>query len=84
MSINSTGKTSGSKNGMYGKTGEQALNGKKIYQYEDAECTKIIKVFNSISCVLEYLRIKGHASLYKAIKNGTVYKEYYWRKEEKV
>ena len=42
----------------------------------------LIKEFNSVSCVLEFLNLKGHKGLYKAIKNNTIYKNYYWSKNK--
>ena len=82
MSKNSKGKTSGEKNGMYGKSGEKALNGKKVYMFQDEEHLILIKEFNSVNCVLEFLNLKGHEGLYKAIKNNTIYKNYYWSKNK--
>ena len=82
MSKNSKGKTSGEKNGMYGKSGEKALNGKKVYMFQDKEHLILIKEFNSVNCVLEFLNLKGHEGLYKAIKNNTIYKNYYWSKNK--
>ena len=82
MSKNSKGKTSGEKNGMYGKRGEKALNGKKVYMFQDEEHLILIKEFNSVNCVLEFLNLKGHEGLYKAIKNNTIYKNYYWSKNK--
>lgn len=35
MSENSKGKVAGEKNGMYGKKGNAALNGKKIEMYDE-------------------------------------------------
>jgi len=83
MSKNSVGKTLGDKNGMYGMKNENALNGKKIYQYADENMTILINEFNSIICVLQYLGIKGHSSLYKALNRGSEYHKYYWSKEKK-
>jgi len=83
MSINSKGKTLGKKNGMYGMKDENALNGKKIYQYADKKMTMLVNEFNSIKCALKYLNIKGHDGLYKAINKCSKYKEYYWSKEKK-
>lgn len=77
MSINSKGKTAGEKNGMYGKKGQNAINGKKIDM-----CDKegnIIQTFNAKTAVLDFLHLKGHTSLDKAIKNGTEYKGYFWK-----
>ena len=50
MSINSKGKTSGEKNGMYGKSGDKAINGKKIEMYD--ENYNLIKIFNAKTAVL--------------------------------
>lgn len=80
MSVNSKGKTLGSKNGMYNKKGEKAINGKKLYQYKDSNFTELVNTFNTVGCALSYLNIKGHSALYKAIRNKTLYKGYYWSK----
>ena len=77
MSENSKGKTSGEKNGMYGKSGNNALNGKKIAMYD--KNMKLIQVFNAKTAVLAFLQMKGHVGLNKAIKEGTLYKGYYWK-----
>lgn len=69
-------------NGMYGKRGENAINSKKLYQYQDEKHTHLIKEHHSITCAMEYLKIKGHSALYKAIKNNKKYKGYYWSKEK--
>lgn len=77
MSINSKGKTAGQKNGMFGKKGQNAINGKKIDM-----CDKngnVIQTFNAKTAVLDFLHLKGHVSLDKAIKNGTEYKGYFWK-----
>ena len=76
MSINSKGKVSGTKNGMYGKKGDNAINGKKIAMYDKDH--NLIKVFNAKTAVLNFLGLKGHTQLDKAIKEKTLYKEYYW------
>ena len=81
MSINSKGKTAGEKNGMYGKSGNQALNGKRIEMYD--ENYNLIQTFNAKTAVLQFLGMKGHTQLDKAIKNGTLYKGYYWKQIEK-
>ena len=81
MSISSIGKTSGEKNGMYGKKGDKALNGRKIEMYD--ENYVLIKTFNAKTGVLEFLGMKGHTQLDKAIKEGTLYKGYYWKQIEK-
>ena len=81
MSINSKGKTAGEKNGMYGKSGNSALNGKRIEMYD--ENWNLIQVFNAKTAVLQFLGMKGHTQLDKAIKNQTLYKGYYWKQIEK-
>ena len=81
MSINSKGKNAGKKNGMYGKSGNQALNGKPIEMYD--ENWNLIQVFNAKTAVLQFLNMKGHTQLDKAIKNQTLYKGYYWKQIEK-
>ena len=81
MSANSKGKTAGEKNGMYGKIGNNALNGKRIEMYD--ERWNLIQVFNAKTAVLQFLGMKGHTQLDKAIKNQTLYKGYYWKQIEK-
>lgn len=77
MSENSKGKTAGEKNGMYGKSKDKALNGKKIAMYD--ENMNLIRIFNAKTAVLEFLQMKGHIGLDKAIKEKTLYKGYYWK-----
>lgn len=81
MSINSKGKTAGNKNGMYGKSGNNALNGKRIEMYD--ENWNLVKTFNAKTAALQFLGMKGHTQLDKAIKNQTLYKGYYWKQIEK-
>ena len=81
MSINSKGKTTGEKNGMYGKSGNNALNGKRIEMYD--ENWNLVQIFNAKTAVLQFLGMKGHTQLDKAIKNQTLYKGYYWKQIEK-
>lgn len=78
MSVNSKGKNLGEKNGMYGKKGDLALNGKKIAMYDEE--FNLIRIFNAKTAVLNFLGLKGHTQLDKAIKNQTLYKGYYWKK----
>ena len=77
MSINSKGKTAGEKNGMYGKSGDKAINGKHVAMYD--ENNNLIKIFNAKTAVLKYLGLKGHTQLDKAIKEHSLYKGYYWQ-----
>lgn len=81
MSEHSKGKTAGEKNGMYGKKGDKALNGKKVHMYD--ESWNLLQVFNAKTAVLDYLKLKGHTGLDKAIKNKTLYKGFYWSVETK-
>ena len=81
MSINSIGKTLGNKNGMYGKKGNKAINGKKIAMYDTNN--NLIQIFNAKTAVLEFLGLKGHTQLDKAIKENILYKGYYWRQINK-
>ena len=80
MSESSKGVCVGSKNGMFGKKGSKAINGKEVYQYEDERMTILVNTFNTIGLALDYLSLKGHIGLDKAIKNKTKYKNYYWSK----
>ena len=81
MSENSKGKTSGEKNGMYGKSGNNAINGKRIEMYDENH--NLIQTFKAKTAVLQFLGLKGHTQLDKAIKNKTLYKGYYWKQIEK-
>lgn len=74
--------TSGEKNGNYGNKGEKAKNGKQVYMYDENKC--LIKEFNTVNLALEFLNLKGHSGLYKALKEGTLYKGYYWSKSQGV
>lgn len=81
MSENSKDKTSGEKNGMYGKSGNNAINGKQIEMYDESH--NFIQTFKAKTAVLQFLGLKGHTQLDKAIKNGMLYKDYYWKQIEK-
>ena len=72
---------SGEKNGMYGKRGNNALNGKKVYMYDNN--WNLLQIFNAKTAVLDYLGLTGHSGLNKAIKNKTLYKGFYWSVETK-
>lgn len=73
--------TSDSKNGMYGRKGENALNGQTVYMLDDDG--NIVKTFISVRLALEYLGIKGHVGLQKAVRNRIKYHGYYWKKTNK-
>lgn len=68
--------TSGEKNGNYGNIGEKAKNGVHVQMLD--EQGNLIKEFNTKRLALEFLNVKGHNALDKAIKNKTLYKGYYW------
>lgn len=74
------GKSKGKLNAMYGKKDENAINGKKVYMYD--ENFNLIQVFNTKGLAMKFLNIKGHTQLNNAIKNKTMYKNYYWSNEE--
>ena len=82
MSEHSKGLTAGEKNGMYGKSKDKALNGKWVEMYDENH--NYIKTFKAKTAVLDFLQLKGHTDLDKAIKNGTLYKGYYWKQVQKV
>lgn len=73
--------TSGKKNGMYGKKGENAINGQKVYMLD--EDNNIIKEFKTVGLALKYLNVKGHSGLYNAVKQNKLYRGYYWKKTNK-
>lgn len=75
MSKNSIGKTACSKNGMYNKKDEFAINGKKVSAYN--EDGSLAYSFPSKKMALQFLNIKNHKKLNEAIKNKTLYKGYY-------
>ena len=77
MSINRQGKICGAKNGMYGKSRDKAINGKRVCAIDEAG--NIIMHFVSKREALSFLGVKGHTGLDKAIKNGNKYHGYYWR-----
>ena len=78
MSENSKGKSTGSANGNFGNKGNKAINGKKCYCYLDEEHIILFKVFNTLDLSLNFLNMKGHTGILKAIKNNKKYKGYYW------
>lgn len=69
----------GEKNGMYGKSGANAINGRSVYMLDDNK--QIIKIFPSVEETKKFLHTKAHTALCKACRNGTKYKGYYWTKE---
>ena len=71
--------TKGEKNGNYGNRGEKAKNGKQIIMYDEEY--NIIKIFNTKQLALEFLGLKGHNGLNKAIREKTKYKNFYWEQK---
>lgn len=61
---------------FYHKYGEESPYHVCVLQYDYNR--NFVKKFNSKKEVLEYLELKGHNGLNKAIKNKTLYKGYYW------
>lgn len=70
--------TKDSKNGMYGRKNENAINGQQVLMKDEND--NIVKEFNTVGLVLKYLGLKGHNGLYKACKTGEKYRGYYWSK----
>ena len=71
--------TKGEKNGMWGKRGDNAINGRHVYMLDDNK--QVVKEFVSVRAALDYLKIKGHAKLIEACREGIKYRGYYWVKE---
>lgn len=55
-------------------------SGLKVYMCDSNG--NILKEFISVRVALNYLGVRGHVSLYRAIKNKTLYKGHYWKKED--
>jgi group I intron endonuclease len=70
----------GIKNGMYGKKGTEALNGKAIYMYNTNY--EFVQCFTTRQLALEFLGLKGHVKLVEAIKTGRLYHNHYWHNEK--
>lgn len=73
--------TRGENNGMYGKKGAKAVNGQPVYAFN--EKGELQHEFVSVREALAFLKLKGHAQLVEACKDGTEYKGFYWKKEWK-
>lgn len=73
--------TTGENNGMYGRTGKNAVNGQGVIAFDDN--MNVVHEFVSVRHCLEFLGVKGHAQLNRACKNNTKYKGYYWKKQWK-
>lgn len=71
--------TSGENNGMFGKTDENAVNGRVVVALN--EQGDVVHTFPSVKTALQFLGLKGHAKLNEACRTGKLYKEYYWKKE---
>lgn len=53
-------------------------NCKKVYMMNDDK--EVIKIFKSIGEALNFLNLKSHTTLLKAIRNDIKYKGYYWKR----
>lgn len=62
------------KNGMFGKKGCNAVNGKTIYMYDINFV--LVKTFNTKQMALDFLNLKGHTQFNKALKDKTIFKGY--------
>ena len=67
---------SGEKNGMYGKSGMNAINGKHVLMYDLEH--NLETDFPSKTAALQYINMKRPTGLDKAIQNKTEYKGHYW------
>lgn len=68
------GKLIGDRNGMFGKKGCTAVNGKTIYMYDINFV--LVKTFNTKQMALDFLNLKGHTQFNKALKEKTIFKGY--------
>ena len=64
-------------------TEEMVENDAKNIKLASKNLLELIQIFNAKTAVLQFLGMKGHTQLDKAIKNGTLYKGYYWKQIEK-
>lgn len=71
--------TRGENNGMYGRKGENAVNGRMVIAYD--ENNNVQHKFISVQEALKFIGIKGHTGLNKACRTGELYHGYYWKKE---
>lgn len=69
----------GEQNGMYGKKGADAINGRAVYMFDDN--MQLVKTFPSVTEAKTFLGTKAHTALNKACREGLKYHGYYWRKE---
>lgn len=74
--------TRGKNNGMYGKSGKNAINGNKVKAID--ENGNVVKTFASIGMACKFCKTKGHSQLYDAIRNNKQYKGYYWTCERDI
>lgn len=70
----------GVKNGMYGKSGADAINGRAVYMLDDNK--QIVRIFPSVEETKKFLHTKAHTALCKACRNGTKHKGYIGQKNE--
>lgn len=65
---------------FYGKTGKDSSYHIEVLQYD--KNWNFIQEFGSKQEALVYLGLKGHTQFNNAIKNKTLYKNYYWIKKD--
>ena len=65
---------------FYGKKGNQSSRHVEVLQYD--KNWNFIQEFGCKLEVLDFLGVKGHTQLNNAIKNKTLYKNYYWVKKD--
>lgn len=71
------GKCMGKENGKHKNPG-----GKPVLQYADKEHSILINTYPSMEKALHSIGMIGHTQMVKAIKDNTIYKGYYWSRQE--
>ena len=71
----------GKANGMFGKTGENVLNGRKYYAYD--KDWNLVKEFKSLNLAKDFINVKHHSTLLLNLRKGRMYKGYYWKREDR-
>lgn len=71
--------TRGENNGMYGRKGSDAVNGRMVVACDKEGNVK--HEFISVQEALKFIGIKGHVGLNRACRTEELYHGYYWKKE---
>ena len=66
---------------MFGKTGENVLNGRKYYAYD--KDWNLVKEFKSLNLAKDFINVKHHSTLLLNLRKGRMYKGYYWKREDR-